>query len=701
MRLSELKPGETGVITKILGHGAFRKRVIEMGFVRGREVKVLLHAPLQDPIKYTLMDYEVSLRRSESELIEIVSINEWDKSNFRNDSIKNKEISLEKNINLIYGKNESGKSTILKFIYCMLFGASKNKNGKEISDFEKYKPWNSEEFSGKLNYILDTGEKFEVFREFSKKNPKIYNSNLEEISKQFNIDKNNGTQFFYDQTKIDESLFLSTNIVEQQEVVLDNNNQNILTQKIANILSAGEDNVSYKKVMSNLSKRLIEEVGTERTVGRPLNEVEEKLKELRSAKKELENFNTINKEIKENKKEIENDLKNIEDEINLIKEIKNIKDDEKIKKEKININEEIKKEYEEKIINLKNKIRNTENIKEKNNKKNKINLAIISILAFINILISFINLSAIAERIIVYSFIIYLILNIIIYLINKYKNKKTNKIKNIEKIKLEKEIEILEENKNSKEKEIINIKNRIIEKNNEQLKILNNKFNKNFNEEEIINLFNCDLKEIIKQIDELNKTYNSKRIELNTISIKENEINYKIENKIESEEQLKYYEEQKQELLDLEESINIAKETLEEAYNEMKNEITPKFTKDLSLLIEEISNGKYKKTNFDAEYGLRVERENGEYIDCNRLSVGTIDQLYLSLRLSAMNEISQEKMPIILDESFAYYDNERLENILKFINNNYKENQILIFTCSNREKEIMDRLNIEYNFVEL
>ena len=66
-----------------------------------------------------------------------------------------------------------------------------------------------------------------------------------------------------------------------------------------------------------------------------------------------------------------------------------------------------------------------------------------------------------------------------------------------------------------------------------------------------------------------------------------------------------------------------------------------------------------------------------------------------------MNEISEEKLPIILDEAFAYYDNERLENILKFINDNYKENQVLIFTCSNREKEILDKLNIEYNFVEL
>lgn len=79
MRLSDLKPGETGVITKILGHGAFRKRVIEMGFVRGREVTMVLNAPLQDPVKYSLMDYEVSLRKAEAHLLEIESLEEWNK----------------------------------------------------------------------------------------------------------------------------------------------------------------------------------------------------------------------------------------------------------------------------------------------------------------------------------------------------------------------------------------------------------------------------------------------------------------------------------------------------------------------------------------------------------------------------------------------------------------------------------------------
>lgn len=76
MRLSELKTGERCVVTKILGHGAFRKRVIEMGFVRGRVVEVLLAAPLRDPIKYEILGYSVSLRRSEADMIEVVPIDD-------------------------------------------------------------------------------------------------------------------------------------------------------------------------------------------------------------------------------------------------------------------------------------------------------------------------------------------------------------------------------------------------------------------------------------------------------------------------------------------------------------------------------------------------------------------------------------------------------------------------------------------------
>lgn len=72
MRLSELQTGEKGLIVQVLGHGGFRKRIVEMGFIRGKTVEVLLNAPLKDPIKYKVMGYEISLRRQEAALIEII-----------------------------------------------------------------------------------------------------------------------------------------------------------------------------------------------------------------------------------------------------------------------------------------------------------------------------------------------------------------------------------------------------------------------------------------------------------------------------------------------------------------------------------------------------------------------------------------------------------------------------------------------------
>ncbi len=83
MKLTDLKTGETGVIVRVMGHGGFRKRIVEMGFIKGKSVEVLLNAPLRDPVKYKIMDYEVSLRRAEADLVEIISEDEaaeWEAS---------------------------------------------------------------------------------------------------------------------------------------------------------------------------------------------------------------------------------------------------------------------------------------------------------------------------------------------------------------------------------------------------------------------------------------------------------------------------------------------------------------------------------------------------------------------------------------------------------------------------------------------
>lgn len=124
MRLSQLLPGESGIITKILGHGAFKKRVMEMGFVRGREVRMILNAPLQDPIKYALMDYEVSLRRAEAELIEIVPVSEWEKSVLKNDAetethedVCFENVRKDKIINIaLLGNPNCGKTSLFNYL---------------------------------------------------------------------------------------------------------------------------------------------------------------------------------------------------------------------------------------------------------------------------------------------------------------------------------------------------------------------------------------------------------------------------------------------------------------------------------------------------------------------------------------------------------------------------------------------------------
>lgn len=108
------------MITKVLGHGAFRKRVMEMGFVRGREVNVVLNAPLQDPVKYALMGYEVSLRRAEADLIEIETLEQWKNAALENandsESKKKEEdsrIRSDKIINVaLIGNPNCGKTSL-------------------------------------------------------------------------------------------------------------------------------------------------------------------------------------------------------------------------------------------------------------------------------------------------------------------------------------------------------------------------------------------------------------------------------------------------------------------------------------------------------------------------------------------------------------------------------------------------------------
>lgn len=632
--------------------------------------------------------------------------------------LKEKEIELKNGINIIFGKNESGKSTLLKFIVNAFYGISKNKKGKEYSDFEKYTPWIGEEFSGKIEYELNNKNKYEVYREFKKKNPKLFNDKKEDISKEFNIDKTLGNQFFYEQTKVDEELFMSTVVVGQQDVKLGKQEQNILVQKIANLVGTGDDNVSYKRAIDRINRRQLDEVGTSKSREKPINIMSRKIQNLEEEKQNLDKYKNFKYEIEENKNNLEEEIYNLENENNLLKEIRKIKNEEELENEKIKIKENIKKENNEKINLIKNKIneikKENKNILEKNNekitsKKYKINKKLI--LTFILlIIINILQFIFIKNNIFKYTFLLtvptFLIFSIFLEnkKIKKQKNKEKNNLINLEKINIEinnfnNEINLLENNNINLEKEINNLKNSLILKINfEKEKIKNNYLNK-IEKNKINNLINSENQNY--EIENLQNKINNKKIELHSLELDKKNIEPKLDDLSKIEEELVNNKNKMLTLQKLNLSFELAKEILNTSYEKMKNTVTPKFTQELSKNISTITNGKYNNILFNDEVGLIVELEDGNYVPASKLSVGTIDQLYLSLRLSMVEELSEENMPIILDETFAYYDTERLENILKYINEKFKNHQIIIFTCTNREEEILENANINFNKIEL
>ena len=634
--------------------------------------------------------------------------------------IKDKEIKFGDNINIIFGKNESGKSTIMHYIVNSFYGTSKNKKSRELSDYDKYLPWSSDDFSGRLSYKLDNGEKFEIYRDFNKKNPKIYNELKEDISNKFNIDKSLGNQFFYEQTKVDEDLFLSTVVSNQQEVKLGKTEQGVLIQKIANLVGTGDDNTSFRIAMDRINRRQLDEIGTSRSREKPINIIQKKLTDLQEEKNVLEKYKNSQYEIEEkilNKKE---EISDLESEMQMYKDIKNVLENLKSEQEKINLQKQLKSsnsakisEYDFNIDKIQEENKNLileffENKRVKKEKNNFTFFVSIFVLILINILQFVFLKNAIVKISICCILLVITLVSIFAYFrrkkqneeaIKKYneKQKKAEIIK--EKINLiEDEIKKLERENNNIEKNIKSIEEKIEEEKRKKLDFIYIKYHKNINED-FLNI--KTLEQIQFKIQLLQEKISNTKVDLHRFELDKSNIEPQLDKLANIEEEIELQKEKKQQLEKLNMSFELAKTILTKCYENMKETVTPKFTQNLSQNIADITNNKYKNVNFNEQSGLVVETEKGDYVSASHLSVGTIEQLYLSLRLSMIKDLSSETLPIILDEAFAYFDDERLTNFLETISKKYKENQILIFTCTDREQQILRELGADYNLVIL
>lgn len=655
--------------------------------------------------------------------IQTLKINQFGK-------LQNKEIELDNHINLIIGKNESGKSTLLKFILSMFYGLSKNKNGKTYTDFEKYTPWQETDFSGKIKYTLANGQEYEVFREFRKKSPQIYNEQFEEVSKHYRIDKNTGNRFFTEQTGVEEELFCKTIVSMQNETRLEEKEQTSLVQNLSNLVSTGEDTLSYQKIIAKLNKRQLEEIGTARSQDRPINIISKRLTQIETEKENLSRFVEKKYDFEENKKILEEEIKQEQGKLDILKKRKNIEESYYLQQEKMKIGENTIKEYQSKIEKLKNidqdnqfpiepirektvnRKENTKKVetdtrngntprrmKEESNKK----IGIIPIIT--SILFVILTVFGISKKnsIITVMGVIFTFFSLILLSYQQYRKKTGNHTSNFEENvdneKVNTQINLLKETLENLQKEQETLKISAKRDYDNSLESIKNEFMGKLPLTEIHNLLTTP--QMNENIEVLENKIARDRLKIQSIALDQNNILPKLENLANLEEEYVSLEEQYQALLLQNEATQLAKQEIENAYREMKKQVTPNFTQHLSSIMENISNGTYTNIQLDEKDGIIVETKNGNYIPVDYLSIGTIDQLYLSLRLGAENQITKEELPIMLDETFAYYDDERLENILNFLHTEYKNRQIIIFTCTNREKEICEKKNIPYHTIEI
>lgn len=609
--------------------------------------------------------------------------------------IQNKEIEFEDGINIVYGENETGKSTILKFLSSMVYGASKNKNGKTISDFDKYKPWNSGEFSGKIKYTLDDGTEYDVFRDFKKKNPVIYNEFGKDISREFKIDKTKGIAFFEEQTGVDEQTFVKTVAIEQNDVKLNKLETNHLVQKMSNLISTGDYNISFKKSMEKLNKLQLENVGSDRTKQKPINIVNEKIDNLLSEKKKV-NFEIQNSsDNKERILELNRKIQEEQAKKELIKEIKELDKLNELNNSKLDLENDLLNDYFLKVNELRIKINDESD--DNLNKKAHFNRPLLGVI-FVGLVAISIIINLVLKNIITSLISVIPPLAVMIYMIKKNfetKNElyKTNSF-------LKNEYEIATKNYEKKKKEI-EYKEKLFEQDlKKKQKDIIEKYKKKINNKFIERIFNKEIN-FEEEIDLIQNGINENDVELRLIENDKSNFDKKIEQLTKIEEELIEQSDIKSELEELNEAYNIAKECMEIAYREIQQNVSPRLQGKLCEIVKNITDGKYTNIVLNDETGINVENSIGEYMPIDFLSVGTIDEIFLAFRLSSLKEISKENLPIILDETFAFFDNNRLKNILLYLQDQFYDRQIIIFTCTDREILSLNELKIEYNLISL
>lgn len=693
----------------------------------------------------------------------------------------NKRIEFSPGLNLIYGENESGKSTVHSFIKGMLFGIEKTRGRPTFNDmYDKYQPWDRPgSYDGSMEFEINKN-KYHLYRNFDRNN-KAMDLTYIDTGRELNLSQiefqdliGGITQTGYDGTISIGQLKAKTD--EDLVYVVQNHIMNLSMTKTEEIDVKGALEILQgegKKYDLRPLKEEIEEIENKIKEGEQRElRLDNATDQLRRILRQEEDLLKTKESLLNNKYYATEDLKRLfikfpviktkygyyldrldqgkelEININSTKD-KILVDEEKVEsslstiKNSIERIEEDKQEYSA-IDKEKYSLKDTEEVIIEKTRRRNFNLLIPFLL--VGLILILMNYSKndfffyTGFFILASGFLVFTILQTSLYKTKKAYLAVIEGMSQRQDIIKENIQDILKINEVKQEKELRDKHDTYIKKQLmiEQLyKDLKNYQNQDLILQEKIKNHKEELLQYIKKfhfiyekdqgnnlelndetigiLDEyitdekakLNHYEENIKPELRDIAIRKEKISWEIELLEENEEELLENKEKYQELVIKKESYEKEIKSIDLAIKTIKSlsiDIHHNFGADLNDLvssaIRKITKGKYLDLKVDEKLRIKTEIKD-QYQHLERLSTGTMDQFYLSLRLAIADLIyKEEKVPILLDDTFANYDDKRLHSTLEFLSRNF-DRQILLFTCHKREKEILDSIGTTYNYIKL
>lgn len=617
-----------------------------------------------------------------------------------------KAMPLEQGLNIIYGENEAGKTTLHTFIRGMLFGIEKQRgkaSGRDI--YTKYEPWeNPSNYQGIMHIECD-GINYRIERNFSRqfKSFKVINEDQGVELTQEQID----TLFM----GLDESCYYNTISISQLGSVTDKELELILKNYAANLGSTKSMEINIKDAFADLDaqkKKIASEnkIGEEEIIDKSLKNLKEQMdiseREqhaiIASMEQKKEALNKLNVKKEElsilDKNRLEELAKHNERKDKLYQDAMDYSADIEKETERLDKINDHKAQLEQQL--LEKGIDNQETMELLSakvlNKSNMpvsfIILALACLGAGVGFAIGNLNMLSIPEYWIKTAICAGAALVCVVGAIFKYiynKNKKKRKLEALKDLKL-----IMDKLEAAKHEELytsrqLNSKKEVLE----NTKALIKRQEEMPDEEKD---YSNDIKELEGKERELNEAISKGR--------------WALEQKKESDIQTEKHIEELQERLERIKKAKVEITAIEEAKNEIEDiakEIRGSFGKKIneraSYYMDKITNGKYSSLSIDEHLNISVNSKK-TLVSASKLSKGTVEQVYMALRLAAADIIFQDdKKPILLDDAFAMYDNKRMGNTLKFMSENME--QVILFSCHTREKVMADKLGLKYNFIKL